>query len=284
MIVEAKAEDATRIEALLTPEVECAMFPLASLRTHGVADRAFANAHEHASRFWIIGGDSVIALTQGGMVLPLLAGTPNLSGLSRAMSGLPVTGAIGPVASVRPVLAALGLDEKPTQEDRDEPGFTLDLSSLLIPDLPGAALEPASDAYRQRLIDWRTTYHGEALGTPADKAQDRATTDIDRYIAQDSHRVLTLDGVPVAMTGFNAVLPSIVQVGGVFTPPALRGRGYARLAVALHLAEARANGAARAVLFAANAAAASAYQAIGFRSFLPFALVQFSSDARITPA
>ena len=72
-------------------------------------------------------------------------------------------------------------------------------------------------------------------------------------------------GAPVAKTGFNAVLPDMVQVGAVYTPPDLRGRGYARRAVALHLAQARDLGVQRAILFSANAAASRAYEAIGFQ-------------------
>jgi GNAT superfamily N-acetyltransferase len=283
MIREAGPDDRAEIEALLTARIAQAMFPLANLRAHGMGQGGFASGHTHALRVWIIDDGSVVALTQGGMLLPLLAGTPDLSALRPAMTGLPVTGAVGPAASVRPVLAALRLDHHPTQEDRDEPGFTLDLADLRIPDLPGAALEPATDAHRDRLIDWRAIYHGEVLGTPTEAARDRAATDIDRYIAQGSHRVLVLDGVLVAMTGFNATLPDIVQVGGVFTPAELRGRGFARRAVALHLAEARLNGVARAVLFAANSAAATAYQAIGFLPYQPFALVQFPSAITIEP-
>jgi predicted GNAT family acetyltransferase len=45
----------------------------------------------------------------------------------------------------------------------------------------------------------------------------------------------------------------------------LRNRGYARQAVALHLAEARASGVRRAVLFAASEPAERAYRALGFQ-------------------
>ena len=90
-----------------------------------------------------------------------------------------------------------------------------------------------------------------------------------------------LDRQPVAMTGFNARLPEIVQVGAVYTPPLLRNKGYARLAVALHLAEARETGTRHAVLFAASDAAARAYQAIGFLPTFAFALVLFSSSAKV---
>jgi predicted GNAT family acetyltransferase len=55
----------------------------------------------------------------------------------------------------------------------------------------------------------------------------------------------------------------------------LRNRGHARTAVALHLAEARAAGATRAVLFAATSAAVRAYLAIGFQPAADFSLVLF---------
>nr|WP_302478065.1 GNAT family N-acetyltransferase [Ruegeria atlantica] len=111
----------------------------------------------------------------------------------------------------------------------------------------------------------------------AERAHEQAKTDIAAYIERDSHRALLMDGQPVAMTGFNARLPEVVQIGGVYTPPGLRGSGYARLAVALHLQEAHRNGAARAVLFAASDAAARAYIAIGFRPAGHYSLILFKN-------
>lgn len=68
------------------------------------------------------------------------------------------------------------------------------------------------------------------------------------------------------MTAFNARLPEIVQVGGVWTPPELRGRGYARCVIAAHLRVARRSGADRAILFTdeENLPAQRAYEALGF--------------------
>ena len=77
------------------------------------------------------------------------------------------------------------------------------------------------------------------------------------------------------MTGFNMVLDEAVQVGGVYTPPDRRGKGYARRVVGGHLLEARARGAKQAVLFAASEAAAAAYLAIGFQPVGAYALVMF---------
>lgn len=55
----------------------------------------------------------------------------------------------------------------------------------------------------------------------------------------------------------------MMQVGAVFTPPALRGRGYGRRTVALHMAEQRTAGVPVAILFASGPAACRACEAIG---------------------
>jgi RimJ/RimL family protein N-acetyltransferase len=280
MIVEAGAADAAQIEHLLSARIEQAMFPLSNLRDHGLTKGDFASPHDHSVRIWRT-EDSLIALTRAGMILPLLDGTPDLAGLPDALTGLTVTGAVGPAPSVRPVLAALGLDRHPTTTNRDEPGFALTLDRLILPDRPTARLRPITPADLPLLTDWRETYIGEVMGIAPAKARPRARKDIEAYLPRNSHRLLLIDDQPVAMTGFNAILPDIVQVGGVFTPPPLRGRGFGRLAVALHLAEARANGVIRAVLFAANDAAARAYRAIGFQPAQTFKLFLLSTPTVI---
>jgi len=186
------------------------------------------------------------------------------------------------VQSVRPVLSALGLTGLPMRLDEDEPGFSLDLSALRLPEMPGSILVPASDTPRDLLIDWRAAAIVETQGMSQAKAPAHAAMEVSGFLARDSHRVLLLDGTPVAMTGFNAVLSDIVQVGGVYTPPAFRSRGFGRQAVAMHLAEARAAGVGRAVLFAANAAAARAYRALGFVPGPGMSLVLFSSPATVS--
>jgi RimJ/RimL family protein N-acetyltransferase len=280
MIREQGPDDRAEIEALLTARIDQAMFPLSNLRTHGLIKGAFPSDHDHATRVWRT-GDSLIALTQAGMILPLLDGTPDLSGLKTALDGLTVIGAVGPAAAARPIPAALGIAEFPTNANRDEPGFTLDLDNLAIPDLPDTSLRPVTPDDLPFLTDWRETYIGEVLGLTGPDARATAEADLASYLSRDSHRVLLHHDLPVALTGFNAILPEIVQVGGVYTPPDLRGRGYARRAVALHLAEARAKGTSRAVLFAANAAAARAYRAIGFQQAADFTLFLLATPTRI---
>ena len=54
---------------------------------------------------------------------------------------------------------------------------------------------------------------------------------------------------PVSMCTHNARAADAVQIGGVWTPPELRGRGHARAVVAGALLAARSAGARRGVLF-----------------------------------
>lgn len=281
MIREAGPGEEAEVEALLMRRIDGAMFPVSNLRAHGLGKGGFASDHDQATRFLWLGDQSLVALTQGGMLMPVLAEGAGLDGLLPALAGQTVTGAIGPAQSVRPALQALLLTGWPARTDEDEPGFALDLADLQVPKLPGARLVPLSEDLRAIVVGWRTAATMETLAMPADEAPTRAAANVDAWIAADSHRVLLLDGKPVALTGFNAALPEIVQIGGVYTPPALRGRGHARHAVALHLAEARAKGVTRAVLFAANEPAARAYRAIGFQPTMPFALVLFAAPARI---
>ncbi|MBU7585136.1 MAG: GNAT family N-acetyltransferase [Nostoc sp. TH1S01] len=93
------------------------------------------------------------------------------------------------------------------------------------------------------------------------------------------HWILVAEDTPIAYTTFNAWLPDIVQIGGVWTPPALRSRGYAKCVVAGSLLEARSHGVERAILFTnrENHAAQAAYRGIGFRTTgEEFGLVIFS--------
>ncbi len=126
------------------------------------------------------------------------------------------------------------------------------------------------------LTEWRVCFSIEALGA-TDGPELRAASRADvRLLHQRGADWLLLAGdAPVSYSIFNAMLPEIVQIGGVWTPPELRGRGYARAVVAGSLLAARKQGVARAVLFAdpLNASAKRAYLALGFRIVGDYGLV-----------
>ncbi|MDJ1006545.1 MAG: GNAT family N-acetyltransferase [Paracoccaceae bacterium] len=267
--------DRTWIEDRCRRRLTGAMFPLANLRNHG-----WGGSHPRAVDFWLDEGrDLLLARTKEGMVMPVSV-RPEPGAAATALGGCEAMGVIGPTEEVRPFLDASGLTGCPAKLDADEPQFELVLSEMVVPEGPGA-LAPLAEIDRAIAVDWRTAYLIETLGEPASKARATAEADIDRYVAADSHRALVVDGVPVAMTGINAALPEIVQIGGVWTPPELRGRGHARRAVALHLDEVRAGGVRSATLFASGLAAVRAYRSLGFSRIGSFSLVIFTASAVI---
>jgi predicted GNAT family acetyltransferase len=196
------------------------------------------------------------------------------------LAGAQVEGSVGPADQVRPLLAALGLGRAPRRSDTDQPAFALDLADLIVPEAPGD-LHPLTADDLPWLTDWRAAYAAEVQGAAGPRARMNAGSEVRAWITEGSHLALRIGGRPVAICGFNAELPRIVHVGGVYTPPPLRGRGHARRDAALHLAEDRKTGVARAVLFAASDAAARAYVAIGFRRSGTFAVVLFADGTRL---
>ena len=207
-------------------------------------------------------GDGVLTVTREGMVMPF-GPVDRDDAMARVLAGREIIGIIGERNVARAVQRAAGLEQAPATLDVDEPQFNLSLAALKVPKGRGELIRLA-DAPRDIMEDWRVAYEVEALGATGTMARVRGANALDDYIAADSHRVLVVDGAPVCMAGFNAVLPDIVQIGGVYVPPALRGRGFAGRAVALHLAQARAAGVRRATLFASGPAAVRAYRDIGF--------------------
>lgn len=268
--------DRLAIEAFLSARIETSMFPLGNLARHGMA-----GGHPHAMTFWGAGDPikGVLGLTDSGMVLPQLP--PSLAPEAvAALSGRHLLGIVGAADQVAALQHALGPSDTPPQLDREEALLSLDLSDLTMPATDGLTLAPLSDVPRDLLIRWRAASERESLGA-GENAEAQAESDITAWLVAGSHRVLLRGGEPVAMTGLNARLPGIVQVGAVWTPPEHRNRGYARAAVALHLREARAEGVRRAVLFTSNPSAARAYRALGFAEVGRFTILLFGSPREV---
>lgn len=266
--------DGPAIVTFLRDHIESSMFPLANLVDHG-----FGRNHPNAQRIWIEteGPDvtGLIALTEAGSLLPQFP-TERVDRFAEAIDGERIAMILGEACQVSALRTALGLIKAPLRTLSVEPHFSLDLSDLIVSDGEGV-LAPLSAAPTQLLVDWRVAYEVETFGGEPSALRADAARQIARWTAEGSHRVLMSAGQPIAMTGFNARLPDIVQIGGVWTPPDLRRRGHARRAVALHLSEARKAGVSRAVLFAASQPAARAYRAIGFHQIGEFSLCIFKT-------
>ncbi|MEM9787893.1 MAG: GNAT family N-acetyltransferase [Pseudomonadota bacterium] len=274
-MISATEADRPDIKAFLRARLHQAMFPLSNL-----ADYGMAGGHDYAVRFWIdhAGGQitDVLTVTDGGMVMPLLP-SGRFADVASCLDGIIPSGMAGPKDDVRG-LERHGLAELPRSFDDDEPQFLLNLSNLRMPQGSGVLL-PLTEAPEDVIKSWIWDYDRNPLNSPLDGLDARVDRTYARYCANQSHKVLMEGATPLAMTGFNARLPDIVQLGGVYTPPRLRGQGHARRAVALHLAEVAAQGVRQATLFSASAAAARAYQALGFERIGTWTLILFEHAA-----
>jgi predicted GNAT family acetyltransferase len=118
------------------------------------------------------------------------------------------------------------------------------------------------------LSAWRAGYEIEALGQDPDKPDTLkgAQEETIKKIALREIFVLEDQGYLVSQANYNATLPDVYQIGGVWTPPHLRGRGYAKGVVAGALLAARNQGIKKAILFTKNPSAMKCYESLGFKA------------------
>lgn len=273
--------DEGRLDAYLARHPATSMFLRSNVRRVGLEDRA---ERYHARYAALVDGDGavhgVVSHAWNGNLL-IQAEPDDAIGLARfhlAAGDRAVAGIIGPLSAVRAVQTLF--PNRPLLKDGAEDLFDLPLSVLKVP----AALTDHTLSWRRAdagdiplLSSWRVGYCLETLGE-ADSAdmRARAAADVAAWVvAGDAFVVTGVDGVPLSMATHNARVPDTVQIGGVWTPVPLRGRGLARAAVAGALLAARDDGAKMAVLFTGkhNEPARRAYLSLGFRIIGDYGIV-----------
>lgn len=276
--------DEAAVEEFLLPRVETSMFLIGNLRSTGFTDSGQAYEGTYAGAF------------EAGMIVGVVAHYWNqvlvfqapaqLEALWRVAiraSGRPVGGLIGPSDQVDVVKETLDVAESNLQMDETEKLYSLKLDGLIVPGdldsgvVQGRRMEPQD---LELLTRWRVAYALEALGeqdTP--RLRERTRASMERSLKEQRTWVLEHRGEPVACSSFNTAIKEAVQVGGVWTPPELRSRGYGRAVVATSLLDARAEGVTTAILFTPedNIPAQKAYQALGFRHIGSYRIVLFGS-------
>jgi uncharacterized protein len=272
--------DEAALDPFLARHADSSMFLRSNARAAGLVDRGqplqgtYVAAFEHGE---IV---AVAAHCWNEMVLvqaPVYVEAVVTEAVRR--SGRSVAGFSGPWRQVVAAREALGLGDAPAIKDSREDLYSLDLRDLLVPSALAAGkvrCRHSEDRELDLLVEWRVAFSVEALGAPDDPELREASRDnVLLHHARHSDWVLLDGDTPVSYSVFSAMLPQIVQVGGVWTPPALRGRGYGRSVVAGSLLAAREQGVERAVLFAdpLNPAAKRAYLALGFRIVGDYGLV-----------
>ena len=251
-----------------------------NLRNYGIGNKK----DDYAMRYFLrerggaIQGIGAIA-NIGALMMQAAEGLPEIAQFMRGVlpDDTKYSMILGASAQVEVMRAAFGLADAPTTMDDVEPLFALNLENLNIPSAKGASLRKPKKSDVPLLNEWGYDYLIETgLREAGEEARESVKGDVARRIDAGKLRVLIHNGKLVAQTGFNAVLPDSVQIGGVYTPPKHRCNGYGRLAVALHLEEVRKSGVKKAVLFSANEYASRAYRGIGFEQIGHYTLTIFA--------
>ncbi|MBN2003570.1 MAG: GNAT family N-acetyltransferase [Anaerolineae bacterium] len=272
--------DEAALEAFLRPRIESSMFLLSNMRIAGLAYTGQRPSGTYVAAFEDGAMVAVAAHFWNGMLMP--QAPVHLEAVWKATvqaSGRPIRGLIGSYEQVVAIKTALKLEGDAMQMDNHERLYTLSLDALQVPEalrtgqVKGRRVAPR-DA--EILARWRVGYEVEALGaTETPELWERERADARRTAKSGNAWILEAGGQPVATSNFNAAIAEAVQIGGVWTPPELRRRGYARCVVAQSLLDARSSGVPRAILFTDehNLPAQKAYTSLGFRHVGEFYLL-----------
>ncbi|MEU0221166.1 GNAT family N-acetyltransferase [Streptomyces sp. NPDC006265] len=150
------------------------------------------------------------------------------------------------------------------------------LGTLTVPrPVPPGGPRVAVEADRDQLCRW----HDEFVAAVGEGSVRDAAEWADARIADGGITFWeTPDGTPVAMAGATPEIAGQVRVASVYTPPHLRGRGYAGAATAEVSRAALAAGAQEVLLFTdlSNPTSNGLYQRIGYRPVADFAVYDFT--------
>ncbi|MES2901336.1 MAG: GNAT family N-acetyltransferase [Pseudomonadota bacterium] len=259
-----RAGEQTELDTFLAAHANGSMYLRAALH-NGAALNNFAVARE-AGR--IVGAAG--QLSSGMIALQTATDAAVLVRTVLQASSRPLAGFLGPYAQVMAARRDMALAASDFIKDTHEDLFALNLELLRLPALLQASPLACRLARRDesaQLVAWRAAFRREALHDVEGEGLLAASrADIAGLQIAGNLFVLEVQKQLVACCSFNARLPEIVQIGNVWTPSALRGKGYGRAVVAGALALARRGAVQQAVLSTGchNLAAQAAYRAIGF--------------------
>jgi predicted GNAT family acetyltransferase len=116
-----------------------------------------------------------------------------------------------------------------------------------------------------------------------DVGEHQVPPNLARYIGRhDAGLFFWIDGGPVAMAGFSGPTPNGIRIAPVYTPPGLRGRGYASACVASLSQRLLDEGRKFCFLYTdlANPTSNHIYQEIGYRAVCDAAVLIFESKSQ----
>jgi GNAT superfamily N-acetyltransferase len=153
----------------------------------------------------------------------------------------------------------------------------------LVPPAPGPAgtarLAVAAD--RDPIAEWFGAFAREVNDDPGHDHR----ADIDQRLGYGGITVWEDGGVPVSVACLTRAVGAMVRVGPVYTPPALRGKGYAGAATAAVSQAALDAGAREVVLYTdlANPTSNALYERLGYASVEDRVVLSFEPAATLHP-
>ena len=150
--------------------------------------------------------------------------------LVRDLDGSELPGVVGPAGAAGHFAEAWSeLTGAARRLARHERGFQL---RRVIPPRPSTgAMVRAGQAHRPLLASWIEAFHQEAMGNVPDQDFDATADRWIRGLGRTAYLWID-DARPVSLTGVGGLTPRGIRVGPVYTPPEVRGRGYASNLVA----------------------------------------------------
>lgn len=163
----------------------------------------------------------------------------------------------------------------------DSTVMTLVLARLALPQaLESKAVDfrPPMGEELALLGDWHAAFNDDIFGDNRSPENELKARQWIRALHNERRDgVATVDDRPVAYCAITGRVDGEVNIGAVYTPPELRGRHYARCAVAGALSDAARTGATRACLTVQkdNVAAQRSYAALGFRPAFDWTIARY---------
>ena len=284
-----KESDAERLDQFLTQRTETSMFIRSNLRRTGILFQdspyygdywgAFNDKSEFTgvlAHYW---NGNIMSQTDTLQILD------SLLDVFKTNTVREVKGLVGAQTEVDQLIHNLALKEQNFSLNSKEGLFSVQLDQLIEPDYRGLELIDAKKLDEGLLFDWLKAYDIEALGSEDNAKTDKDVTErVERTLSEPDMWALYYQGTPVSLSGFNARLPDIVQIGPVWTPVQHRNRGYARSIVALTLEQARREGVEKAILFTDSPSAIRAYESVGFSRIGDFGITLLKEPLRFNRA
>jgi hypothetical protein len=147
---------------------------------------------------------------------------------------------------------------------------------------PAGSARPGAGTDRDLLDGWFGAFAREVGDIPAHDHR----ADIDKRLGYGGITIWEAgDGVPVSVAGLTRAVGGMARVGPVYTPPALRGRGYAGGATAAVSQAALDAGVREVVLYTdlANPVSNALYERLGYRAVEDRVILSFEPPVTLHP-